>query len=322
MIELRGLDSLNSDTPSVVSVGTFDGVHLGHQQLIRRLKELARELGAKATLITFEPHPQLVLSSPNRPSIKLLTPLAEKRELIAELGADRLVVVDFTPEFAAIPPAQFVEEVLVRRARCRGVVAGADHSFGHGREGSLATLRALGERFGFKVVEVPEVLIDGEEVSSTAIRRMLLREGDVSKAARFLGRLYEVRGTVGRGEGRGRSLGFPTANVVLETPHKLLPRDGIYAGFAVVRGRQLPAAINVGVRPTFNGSHRVVEAHIVSEVGDLYGTPIRVLFVERIRDEVAFPSVGELVAQMEDDVRKTLRILQEYRRSLVEEEEK
>jgi riboflavin kinase/FMN adenylyltransferase len=323
MIEYRGLDSVEPEPNAVVSVGTFDGVHLGHQRLIRRVRELARESGGRATLVTFEPHPQLVLRKVDRPSIKVLTPLEEKRELLAELGVERLVVLDFSPEFAAIGAEEFVEEVLVRRIGCAAVVVGPDHGFGHSRQGTIDTLRMLGSRLGFRVELVTELLLQGEEVSSTAIRRILTRDGDVKKAASFLGRYYEVRGTVGHGAGRGRELGFPTANVLLETPHKLLPKDGIYAGYAVVGGKKLPAAINVGVRPTFDGGHRVVEAHILGEkVGELYGTPIRVLFVERIRDEVAFSSVGELIDQMKDDVRKTLQILQEHRGSLVEQEER
>ena len=322
MREYTGLDSIEPEANSVVSVGTFDGVHLGHQRLIRRMKELAAETGAATTLVTFEPHPQLVLRSADRPPLKILTTLSEKREIVESLGIDRFVVLEFTPEFSAIPAERFVEEILVGRIGCRTVVVGPDHGFGRSRQGTIETMEKLGAHFGFDVEVVPELEIDGEKVGSTTIRRTLLLDGDVRKAASLLGRLYEVRGRVGHGAGRGRELGFPTANLVLETPHKLLPKDGIYAGYVVLGGQRFPAAINVGVRPTFNGGHRVVEAHILGEVEDLYGTQLRVQFVERIRDEVAFPSVSELVEQMKRDVRETLRILREHRRSLVEEEER
>jgi len=322
MREYNGLDSVEPEANSVVSVGTFDGVHRGHQRLVERVKELAAERGGCATLVTFEPHPQLVLQKTDKPPIRILTTLEEKREIVRQLGVDRFVVLAFTDDFSRMSAREFVLEVLVKRIGCAAIVVGPDHGFGKRREGTIETLRELGGEFGFAVEVVPELVLDGREVSSTAIRKTLELEGDVRTAAEMLGRPYEVRGVVGRGAGRGRDLGFPTANLVLDTPHKLLPKDGIYAGKAVVRGETFPAAINIGVRPTFNGGHRVVEAHILGNVGNLYGTHIRIQFVERIRDEVAFRTAAELVERMKEDVEETLRILREHRRSLVEQEER
>ena len=317
MREYRGLESVEPEANSIVSIGTFDGVHRGHQQLIDRVKQLSAEVGGPSTLVTFEPHPQLVVSRPDRPRIRILTSLEEKRDILRAHGIDRLVVIDFTPEFASMSPQEFVERILIARIGCRVVVVGPDHGFGRSRGGTIRTLAELGQRFGFGVEVLPVLEIEEGPVNSTRIRRVLTERGDVALAERLLGRPYEVRGTVCRGSGRGRELGFPTANLTLDTPHKLLPKDGIYAGFVETAGRRYPAAINVGTRPTFNGSHRVVEAHLVGEVGDLYGTPMRIQFVERIRDEIAFPTVRDLVEQMQRDREESLRILQNYSKSLM-----
>ncbi len=310
MREYRGLENVEPEANCVVSVGTFDGVHMGHRLLVQRVKELAAGRGGPATIVTFDPHPQLVVARSNRPPIRILTTHEEKRDILAALGVERLVVIDFTPEFAALSAEEFVVDVLVRRVGCSAVVVGPNHGFGRGRQGTAEGLRELGRRFGFDVDVVQPAVVGGIPVSSTRIRHLLADEGDVRLAARLLERHYEVRGVVVRGDGRGRELGFPTANLDVDSPHKLLPKDGIYAGLALVRGKLYRAAVSVGVRPTFGGGKRVVEAHLIDGADDLYGTRLRLFFVERIRDEERFATSEQLVRRMRQDVEETLRILE------------
>jgi riboflavin kinase/FMN adenylyltransferase len=296
---------------SVVTVGAYDGVHLGHQAVIAKVRALAVERHLATVVVTFDRHPASVVRPESAPA--LLTDLDQKLELLEATGVDVAVVVRFDAERATEPAERFVTDTLVGRAAARVVVVGEDFHFGHRRGGNVALLRALGPRLGFEVAPLELVGLDGRpatepsaKVSSTAVRAAL-RSGDLVGANEMLGRRHEVRGVVGHGDKRARELGFRTAN--LEVPEEIcLPADGIYAGWYLrPDGETWPAAINVGRRPTFydDQPYSLVEPHLLGvedpEALDLYGEAARVRFVERLRHELRFESVADLVAQMRRD---------------------
>lgn len=281
---------------TAVSIGAYDGVHLGHQAVLAELRRLARAGGQETVVVTFDRHPASVVRPESAP--KLLTDLAQKLEVMGATGnVDHVVVVHFDEERAREEAADFVKEVLVDALGARRVVVGEDFHFGRGRRGNVALLREIGSGAGFDVVGLPLV----GSISSTHIRE-LLRAGDAGGAAMLLGRPHEVRGVVERGEGRGVDLGFPTANVAVPGDI-LLPRNGIYAGwYSRPDGTVHAAAISLGVRPMFPTDSPVLEAYLLDFAGDLYSEAARVRFVERLRDERRFDSVGALVAQIDKDV--------------------
>jgi|SRR5215470_19914755 len=295
---IRGLTSLPPDPPAaVVALGVFDGIHLGHREILTRAVGRARDLGLEAVACTFEPHPMEVLQ-PDRVPLPITT-LGERLDLIAAVGIDTTVILPFTREMASIEPESFVKGVLVDRLRAREIVVGDSHRFGRGARGDPRLLLSLGEQLGFEVDVVPALSVDGAPVSSTEVRAAL-QEGDVERAARLLGRPYTVCGDVVRGAGRGRTLGFPTAN--LRTDRPLLVPTGVYACHATVEGMVYPTVVNIGVRPTFPGQAFAVEAYLLDFSGDLYGNVLCLGFERRLRGERRFPSVDALKAQIAEDV--------------------
>jgi riboflavin kinase/FMN adenylyltransferase len=297
MTVVEQIEDLKGDHPYVVvALGTFDGVHLGHQEILRRVIGRARREGGTAAVFTFARHPLEVVNPANAPP--LITPLDIKRDIIRAFGIDLLVAITFTPYLAATPPHDFVKAYVVDRLRAKGVCVGYDFAFGKGREGSPELLRALGEEHHFSVEIVPPMALDGQVVSSTMIRR-LLSTGELRQAARYMGRPYAIRGGVERGAGRGRGLGYPTANLPV-TSDLLIP-DGVYAGQLWFRRTLQRALINVGTAPTFGGGAQRVEAHLVEGGGDLYGQTVTLFFLGRLRDERRFDSPGQLQQQIERD---------------------
>ena len=295
---VRGLASAPPDAgPSAVALGTFDGVHLGHRAILGTALARAREVGIEAVACTFDPHPMEVLQPERAP--RPITPLDERLQLIGETGVDAVVVLAFTRELAAVEPEAFVKDVLLDRLHAREIVVGYNHSFGRGARGDARLLEALAGRLGFRAHVVPPMTVDGEAVSSTGIRAALQR-GDVAGAARGLGRPYAIGGTVTSGAGRGRTLGFPTANIAPDRP--LLVARGVYRGLVVVEGRAHAAVVNLGVRPTFGETALAVEAHLLDFAGDLYGRSVRLDFLDRLRDEMRFASVEDLKAQVARDI--------------------
>jgi riboflavin kinase/FMN adenylyltransferase len=295
---VRGLESVPPETrPSAVALGVFDGVHLGHRAILGTALTRARAAGLEAVACTFDPHPMEVLQPDRAP--RPITTLDERLALIGATGVDAVVVLAFTPELASIEPEAFVKDVLLGRLRAREIVVGYDHRFGRGARGDARLLRDLADRIGFKAHVVPPMTVQGEAVSSTGIRAALQR-GDVDAAARTLGRPYSIAGPVTAGAGRGRTLGFPTANIEAERP--VLLGRGVYRGLLRVDDRELAAVVNVGVRPTFGETVLAVEAHLLDFTGDLYGRRVRLDFLERLRDEMRFASVAELKAQVARDV--------------------
>jgi riboflavin kinase / FMN adenylyltransferase len=302
----QGLDEVPDGWgPSVVTIGVFDGVHLGHQRVVGRAAEVATELGLPVVAVTFDPHPDEVVRPGSHPPF--LCTARRRAELLAGLGADAVCVLPFTREFSELGPDDFVRAVLVDRLHAARVVVGEDFRFGYRAAGDVPLLAQLGEKYDFTVEGVPLLADNGVTISSSEIRQRLAA-GDVAGAARDLGRPHRVEGVVVRGHRRGRALGFPTAN--LETlPHTAIPADGIYAGWLTTldpSGRELerwPAAISVGTNPTFDGQERSIEAYALDRDDlDLYGVHVAVDFAARLRGMERFDSVDELVAQMHRDV--------------------
>jgi len=282
---------------SVITLGNFDGLHLGHQELVRKVVRRAKEMGARSIVVTFRPHPLKILAPEKCPP--LISIYEEKIRLFEKLGIDVLVKIPFSLEFAKMTPGDFVKGILCDMLGAKEIFVGFNYRFGRGREGNIATLKTLGERLGFTVREVEQVSLDGEVISSTKIRH-LLREGDVEHAARLLGRTYTITGIVVKGDGRGKELGFPTANIAPK--HSIIPAHGVYAVRLLVRDRLYDGIANIGMRPTFDRNVLTVEVHIFDFNEDIYGEDISLYFIGKIRAEKKFGSAGELIQQIRTDV--------------------
>ncbi|MBN1639888.1 MAG: bifunctional riboflavin kinase/FAD synthetase [Anaerolineae bacterium] len=289
---------------SAIAVGAFDGIHLGHQELIRRLVALARREQRLAGLVTFYPHPAMILR-PRQEALYLTTP-GEKAALLEPLGLDWMVVVSFTPQLAKLSPGDFLGH-LYDRVGMRALCVGPDFALGRDRSGDLSALRELGRELGFCVHDVPYITQGEDRISSTQIRT-LVRRGHVDQAAHLLGRFYAVAGEVVRGAQRGRCLGYPTANVAVN-PDRVVPADGIYATYARLGKACFGSVTSIGVRPTFDNGMRSVEVHLFDFEGDLYGRDLVVEFVARLRPEKRFPSPEALVAQIDQDAAQARAIL-------------
>ncbi len=295
---VRGLESFPPDAaPSAVALGAFDGIHLGHRAILGTAVAQARQDKLRALACTFDRHPMEILQ-PDRAPVPITT-LEERLELIAGAGIDTTVVIPFTPAVAGIEAKAFVQDVLVGTLKAREIVVGFNHRFGRGARGDAQLLETLAGPLGFRAHIVPALLVDGVAVSSSEIRAALQR-GDLPSAARFLGRPYSIRGEVVRGAGRGRTLGFPTANVKTERPLGL--PVGVYVCRLLVAGREHQAVVNVGFRPTFGETELAVEAHVLDFTGDLYDETVTLTFIRRLREERKFPSVDALKAQIALDV--------------------
>lgn len=306
MLRWRGMDAAPPGWGrSVVTIGMYDGVHRGHQQIITAAVRRARELSLPSVVVSFDPHPSEVVRPGSHPPI--LTPPARKADLIEELGVDVLCVLPFTREFSRLAADEFVHLVLLERLHVAAVVVGENFRFGHRAAGDVPLLVALGRRFGFTAEGVALLSGDDVELSSTYVRACVAA-GDMDRASRALGRPHRVEGVVVRGDRRGRDLGYPTANV--QSPaHTAIPADGVYAGRLIRSGVELVAAISVGTNPTFSGAERRVEAFVLDFDGDLYGERVGLSFSARLRPTVRFATVEGLVAQMDQDVQRTREVL-------------
>ncbi|HKO96053.1 MAG TPA: bifunctional riboflavin kinase/FAD synthetase [Pyrinomonadaceae bacterium] len=294
----HGTDNANIQRPTVLTLGVFDGLHLGHQLIMRTVVEKARALNAVPTVITFDPHPRAVLHPESSPP--LLQTLDQKVEGFGVLGIQQTIVVRFTPEFAQIRAEAFLRDVVKERLHAKEVYLGRGFAFGHNREGNIELLRRVSQELGFFADEVPEVRFRKQRVSSSRIRE-LLAAGNVNLARRLLGRPYGVEGRVERGAERGHVLGFPTAN--LHPQNRVIPRNGVYVTGALIDGEWRRSVTNIGVRPTFEtAAEPSVETFVMNWAGDLYGDVIRVRFLHRLRDERKFGSLEELKAQIGHDV--------------------
>jgi riboflavin kinase/FMN adenylyltransferase len=305
----RGLDAVPSGWGrSVVTVGVFDGVHRGHQQLIAAAVAEGRLRALPTVLITFDPHPAEVVRPGSHPA--RLTNLRRRADLVAELGVDAFLVLPFTTDLARMSPAEFAHEVLVERLHAAAVLVGRNFTFGHRAAGNVAVLTELGERFGF-TVEGVELTTDNARdhvtFSSTYVRACI-DAGDVEAAAAALGRPHRIEGVVVHGYRRGRELGFPTANIA-SPPYTALPADGVYAGRFVIGGRHLPSAVSVGSNPTFSGTVRTVEAYVLDVDEDFYGHEVVDDLVARLRGQERYDDLEALIAAIENDVARTRAVL-------------
>ncbi len=294
----RQISEFKSHCNPVATVGVFDGVHRGHLEIINRLSAVAKGKKCESVVITFEPHPRLVL--PHNAEVRLLQTLDEKLHRFEVAGVDVVLVIPFDLEFSKITPHDFIKNVLVDQIKVSHVITGYDHFFGQNRQGDFDMLSKMGKEFNFTVDELPMVLVAEHTVSSSIVRRALL-DGDVKLAATMLGYAYEMAGNVVDGNKIGRNIGFPTANLKLSYSHKLVPGQGVYATLVKINNSVYKAMTNIGYRPTIDADRLTIEANIFDFNQDIYGKEITLVFIERIRDEKRFASLGDLQLQLADD---------------------
>ncbi|MFC2034909.1 bifunctional riboflavin kinase/FAD synthetase [Chloroflexota bacterium] len=298
------LAELSPEKDVLVTIGVFDGVHLGHKYLISQLREQARQQNLLSVVITFRQHPQEVLSPQTK--LPFLTNLTQKVNLLSNEGVDAVIVLSFTRELAQLGARQFVG-LLRKYLRMRSLIIGPDLSLGRGREGNTNTLRTLGQDMNFSVTVIPPMRVNGDVVSSTAVRNALAN-GDMKRVVNLIGRPFSLREQVTTGAGRGSKLGFPTANLDIN-PKQALPTDGVYATLAYIDGEAYQSMTNIGRHPTFDGNKRTVETYIINYCGDLYGHELIIDIIERLRGEKRFNTVSELKTQIAEDIKQGKAIL-------------
>jgi riboflavin kinase/FMN adenylyltransferase len=293
-------DALPPFHKAVITIGTFDGVHLGHRQVLNQLRAEARRIGGESVLITFDPHPRAVLQSAGQSPISLLNTLAEKQALLANTGIDHLVIIPFTPAFAALEAEAYIRDFLVSRFHPHSIIIGYDHHFGTGRRGNYQLLEQYQQQYNYQLIEITEHTLNAIAISSTRIRKSLL-EGDVATARQALGYPYQLEATVVTGNKLGRTIGYPTANLQLTDATKLVPGNGVYA-VKIERqnteGGSMGGMMNIGLRPTVNGTQRVMEVNIFDFDEDIYGQTLSITFIARLRNEQKFNGLNELKAQL------------------------
>lgn len=301
MSNLVLLDDVVRDMRSAVTVGTFDGVHAGHRELIRRLVSKAREIDGRSVVVTFDPHPREIIQ-PGKQGIGLLTTPRERAELLAALGVDTMVVIPFNRDFSLMDSNAFLKDVIYDRIGLSAFIIGYDHHFGRNREGDHLTVEALGSELGFSVEIVEAREVNEHVVSSSSARRALIDEGNIELVKQFLDRAYQLSGLVVHGDARGRTIGYPTANIRLEDHRKIVPKVGVYAVWVDTEEGRHPGMMNIGYRPTFGGDQDPrLEVHIIGYDGDLYGKRLTVHFEARIRDEMKFGGITELKTRLDAD---------------------
>lgn len=287
-----------SSEHTVLTIGTFDGIHIGHQRIITQVVERAKEQGLLPTVLTFFPHPRMVLD-PSAP-IALIQTIEERAQLLASYGIAQLVIQPFSKEFAALSAQDYVRELLVGKLRAKEIIIGYDHRFGKNRSAGIEELKAFGQQYHFQVEEIPVQEVDSLSVSSTKIRQAL-EKGDVQTANHYLGYSFSLAGTVVHGQKLGRTLGYPTANLQIENSHKLIPKIGVYAVYMLWEGKKVFGMLSIGKNPTIEGKGESIEVYFFDFSSDLYGKEIRLYFIDFIRDEVKFPSLEALKAQLKKD---------------------
>jgi riboflavin kinase/FMN adenylyltransferase len=302
----HSIDEFETLKNAVVTIGTFDGVHVGHRKIIARVKELAESTGGETVLLTFFPHPRMILH-PEDESIKLINTINEKAELLEQLGVDHLIITPFSRDFSNQSAEGYIRDVLVNRIGTKKIVIGYDHRFGKDREGGLGDLLRLGPVYGFEVVEIPEQDINEVAISSTRIRNALL-EGEIDLANTCLGYPFFITGTVIRGDQIGRQIGYPTANIVIQERYKLVPGDGIFAVKVMVEDQEYKGMAYIGTRPTINGLTRNIEVNIFDFDKEIYNQNIRMVFHHFVRGDIKFNNLIELKAQLATDREDVLKM--------------
>ncbi|RKY85263.1 hypothetical protein DRQ09_07535 [candidate division KSB1 bacterium] len=299
------LENYREEKETYVTIGTFDGIHLGHQEIIKTLIEKSRVSHKKNILITFYPHPQMVVNSKYNSDIELLTSPEEKIEILKNFNIDKILFINFTKEFSEISPEEFLKNVLIEKLNATGVVVGYNHAFGKGRKGRIEFLKDFGKRNGMEITVVEPVIVNGKPISSTLIRK-LLKSGDVLKASRYLGSRYFINGEVVKGAGRGKRLGFPTANLIVKNSRKLIPRNGVYIVKIVFKDEIYNGMFYIGTRSTYGETERTLEVNIFDFNKDIYGEMLKIIFLKRIRNDETFKSEHELYLQLKKDKRESI----------------
>jgi riboflavin kinase / FMN adenylyltransferase len=303
----EGIEDFRQVRNPVVTIGTFDGVHLGHQKILNRIRAIADEIGGETVMITFWPHPRLILY-PNEHNLRLLTTFEEKAKLLREFGIDHLLTIPFTRDFSELTSEEFIQNILIDKIQTRKLVIGYDHRFGRNREGSFEYLKENIGRYHFELEEISREDVDHVGVSSTKIRQAL-EAGEVHVANEFLGRPYELNGIIIKGQQLGRSIGFPTANIHIPHDYKLIPCDGAYAVTIDIEGESHLGMLNIGNRPTVNGSSQTIEAHLFDFNGDLYDKRVSVHLKSYLRPEIKFSGLESLQNQLAKDKNMAWQIL-------------
>lgn len=298
MREITDITTFTTQQPTVLTIGTFDGVHLGHQKIIERVVATARQEGLLATIFTFFPHPRMVVQHDK--SLKLIHTLEEKKQLLQRLGVDLLVVQPFNEAFAQLTAEEFVSTILVQHLNVKKVIIGYDHRFGRNRTANINDMRLFGEKYGFAVEEISVQEVDEVSVSSTKIREAL-NKGDVTTAEHYLGTPYSLTGTVVHGLKLGRTLGYPTANIQVTEDYKLIPKDGVYAVYSYIGAQKVYGMMSIGKNPTIEGKGASIEVYFFDFNGDLYDRELTIYFVKYLREERKFSSVALLKKQLQDD---------------------
>lgn len=307
MIIHRGLDDLLPLPNAVVTSGTFDGVHRGHQTILNRLTEVANSSGGQTVLITYWPHPRTVVANDSQ-DLKLLTTLDEKIELLDQAGVNHLIIIPFTRSFSQLTSEEYIRQILIEKIGTKKLVIGYDHRFGRDREGGFDYIRAHQSTYGFDVEEIPRQDVEAVGVSSSKIRGALSDDGNIHTANLFLGRPYSLTGTIVKGRQLGRTIGFPTANLQVDDPVKLIPANGVYAVDVLYAGQTLGGMLNIGFRPTVAGTHQTIETYIFDFDKDIYGEHLTLKFREFLRPEQKFEGLPALVAQLKRD-EETARVV-------------
>lgn len=289
---------------AVATIGTFDGVHFGHQKIIKRLCELAKSTGGESVILTFFPHPRLIIDPENQ-DLKMINTINEKAKILDSLGVDHLIITPFTRDFSNLTPAEYIKNILVDTIGIKHLIVGYDHRFGKDRKGGLQDLEAFSRNFNYKIEQIPEQDINDVAVSSTKIRTALL-DGDVALAANYLGYNFSLYGRVIKGDKIGRTIGFPTANIFVEETYKLIPSDGIYAVTVELNNQVFKGMAYIGQRPTINGMTRNIEVNIFDFNQEIYGQDITMTFLEFLRHDVKFTGLEALKEQLQKDKEATL----------------
>jgi riboflavin kinase / FMN adenylyltransferase len=307
----RSTEDIPYDKNSIITIGTFDGIHLAHQKIIRKVVELAKSYSSRSVVVTFEPHPREVLGS-NNENIKLLTTLQERQDYCRQLGVDWFLVIEFSKEFSQYNFRDFYIKYIIQAIGVKAVVEGYDHHWGKNREGNIEELIELGKEHAFDVIHIEQLTFSGVPVNSSIIRNELL-DGFVERGTELLGRPYAVNGKVVLGDQRGRSLGYPTANVEIESHKKILPKNGIYFVKVFIKENRYFGMASIGLRPTFlSDGKRILEVHILDFSENIYGSNIRIEFLKHLRDEWKFESADKLIEQIQKDEKLTREFQQKY----------
>jgi len=295
---VQDIQNYNSDTKSILTIGTFDGVHVGHQKIIKALVEEARNKKLLANVLTFFPHPRMVLQKDAQ--IKLIDTLAEKETFLRKLGVDTLIIHPFSKEFSRLSALEFTRDILVNQLKIAELFIGYDHRFGKNREATVADLTSFGKTYDFKVNIIPAQDVSAITVSSTKIRTAI-SDGDFTKVVDFLGRFFQLSGTVSKGQSLGRTINFPTANLLIDSQHKIIPPKGVYLVSIFHKQNQYYGMMNIGTRPTLNGDKQTIEVHIFEFDENIYGSTLTINLIEKIRDEQKFESLDALKKQLIKD---------------------